>query len=177
VCPLIQCHVPTDTVPCAHWYSAVRPLIQCCAPTDTVPCAHWHSAMCPLTVISAMYPLTLISAMYPVIQCHVPTGTVPCNHWHSAIYQKTWILRNCVLRISHLVCVICSSRNTSDLYSARIQYQYQSAYLLFCIRYREVYCSSLWHRSWLDHLLPHAFQFIIGCHPVIQFCIVWVTGR
>jgi hypothetical protein len=73
--------------------------------------------------------------------------------------------------------VICSSRNTSGLYSARIQYQYRSAYLLFCLRYRVVCCSYLWHRLCLDHLLPHAIHFIIGCHPVIQFCIVWVTGR
>jgi hypothetical protein len=76
------------------------------------------------------------------------------------------------LRISNLARVICSSRNTSGLYSARIQCQYRSAYLLFCLRYRVVCCSYLWHRSCLDHLLPHAVHFIIDCHPVIQFCIV-----
>lgn len=102
------------------------------------------------------------------VQSLVPTDRVPCAHWRCAIYQKPWIVRNCVFRFSNLACFISLSRNTSDLSSARMQFHYRSAYLLFCLRYRQVYSSSLWHRSWLDHLHPYAFQFIVGCHSFLH---------
>ena len=165
MCPLTQYHVPTDTVPCTHWHSAMYPLTQFHVPTDTVPCTHWHSAM------------------YPLTQCHVPTDTVPCTRRHESseiVFWESQILQMWFAEAGTLMActrVICWSRNAYGLYSARIQFQYRSAYLLFCLRYRVVCSSSLWHRSCTDHLLPLAFQFIIGCHPVIRFSIVWVTGR
>ena len=188
--PLTQCHVPADTVPYAHWHGAMYPLTQCHVPIDTVACScwqchvpahmvpcscwqchvpltmpytHWHSAMFLLTVPCAHWH----SVMFLLTQCHVPTDTLPYTRRHESsetVFWESQILHVWFVQAGTLLA--CTQQGSSTNIGKHTCYSASGT-----VWFAAVTCGIGCALTIYFHVLS------ISLLAVIQFCIVWVTGR